>query len=326
MNKSISFVKQMKALCIFLSILASSPSLGCAHISAISTPCPQLKEVFIEANGARLFCQVTGRGEPIIVIHGGPGLSQDYLLPNMAKLGEHNLVIFYDQRACGRSTGKLNSESINLEKFLEDIESIRMAFGNKKITILGHSWGGFLAMQYTLKYPLSVERLILVNSIPASSEESTLCVKEWVSRMIPYQEEINGIEESPAFAAGDPDITEKWLKRMFCLYFYDPDKAELLNWRMSPRAFIDGRKVDKTLSMKLLTSYNLHESLTKLKIPTLIIHGESDPIFASTAQKTHESIIDSSCIIIPKCGHFPYVEAPKEFFHHLSVFLQESKK
>lgn len=103
-------------------------------------------KIFIKTNDAQIFCRVFGKGEPIIVVHGGPGLSQDYLLPQMAKLAQTNLVIFYDQRGCGLSTGAINEDSIQIKTFVDDLEAIRKSFGYKKVTVLGHSWGGFLAM------------------------------------------------------------------------------------------------------------------------------------------------------------------------------------
>lgn len=83
-------------------------------------------------------------------------------------------MIFYDQRCCGQSTGEINASTINIETFVEDLDRIRQELGYKKISILGHSWGGFLAMNYATSHSENVDRLILSNSLPASSEEYTL--------------------------------------------------------------------------------------------------------------------------------------------------------
>ena len=69
--------------------------------------------------------------------------------------------------------------------------------------------------------------------------------------------------------------------------------------------------------------FNLHDSLKTLKIPTLVIHGDADPIPPSTAQVTHESIENSKYILVENCGHFPYVEEPKAYFDHLKNFMIE---
>lgn len=293
----------------------------------LATHQPPPREVFVQSNGALLFCRVIGRGAPIVVLHGGPGLSQEYLLPHMDRLSEHNSMIFYDQRACGRSIAKICAGSICLDAFLEDLESIRKAFGYKKISVLGHSWGGFLAMQYAIHYPEVVEKLILVSSMPASSEEFSLCEKSWFRSMAPYQEEINALRGTQAFAQGDPETTTRYLKSIFCLYWWDIQKAEQLNWSMAPKAFLDGLKVEELLRKSLIdTAYNLHEELRKLNMPACILHGDSDPLFATTAQKIHESIGGSHCLIMPQCGHFPFIEAPELFFRALREFLEDNEE
>lgn len=124
----------------------------------------------IESEGAMLYCRTMGEGAPLIVINGGVGLPHDYLLPGLEKLKEQFFIIFYDQRATGRSEGAINSEVLALEKQLADIEAIRRFFGFEKISIFGHSWGGMLSMHYAIEYGEYLHRLILCDSIPATSE------------------------------------------------------------------------------------------------------------------------------------------------------------
>lgn len=282
------------------------------------------KKLYISADKAELFCKTFGKGEPIIMIHGGPGLSHDYLLPQMAKLAETYFVIFYDQRGCGLSTGELNAESIQIGTFIEDLEAIRRYFGYEKITILGHSWGAFLAMNYAIAYPKFVHKLILLNSLPPSSDEFSLFKQEWARRMAPYQNEIKGIMETPEFVKGEESTTQKYYQTIFGRYFYDPEKVKLLNLQMKPSAFLNGSKVYEIFSQNLLAKpFNLHDQIKQLDINTLIIHGDSDPVPPCTAQKLHESIRGSEYHLIKNCGHFPYVETPDELFLHLNNFLRD---
>lgn len=282
------------------------------------------KKLFISADKAELICRTFGKGEPIIVIHGGPGLSHDYLLPQMAKLAETNLVIFYDQRGCGLSTGEINPESIQIETFINDLEEIRKFLRYDKITILGHSWGGFLAMRYAIAHPKFVHKLILLNSLPASFDEYSLFLQEAGRRMVPYQNEIKQIMETSEFIKGEESTTQKYYQTIFGRYFYDPEKVTLLNLQMKPNAFLNGSKVYGILSQNLLGNpFNLHEQLNRLDIKALIIHGDSDPVPPCTAQKLHESIRGSKYHLIKNCGHFPYVETPDELFLHLNNFLRD---
>jgi len=280
------------------------------------------KEIFIKTNDAQIFCRVFGKGEPIIVVHGGPGLSQDYLLPQMAKLAQTNLVIFYDQRGCGLSTGAINEDSIQIKTFVDDLEAIRKSFGYKKVTVLGHSWGGFLAMQYAIAHPHSINKLILLNTMPPSSEGFSLFIQEWMKRMAPYQDELKAIKDTPEFTKGNPSTIEKYYRIIFGRYCYNSEKADLLNLYMSPKASIDGAQVYEIFRQTLFTkSFNFQDQLKSLKIPTLIVHGDFDPIPPSTAEMLHQNIPDSQYILIKDCGHFPYVETPDELFKQLNTFL-----
>lgn len=287
---------------------------------------PKYREVFVNVDDDQIFCRIMGSGDPIIVIHGGPGLSQDYLLPQMAILAKSNLLVFYDQRGCGFSLGKVDDKTITIKNFLEDLESIRKALGFKKITVLGHSWGGFLAMKYAIAYPESLDKLILLSTAPATNEDYGLCVKEFEKRNTPIQKQLDEIQKSENFAQGDPETLNSYYKLLFRSYLYDSNKINLLNFIMSQEANIRGGKVNKLLEQNVLEKpYNLFPEQKRLDVPTLIIHGESDFILPITAKKIHENISNSQFILLKNCAHFPYAEEPDDLFNYLEKFLHPEK-
>lgn len=302
--------------------------LYCSYIPA-QPPTVTLEnsqEVIVSANNAKLFCRTIGKGSPLIVIHGGPGLSQDYLLPQLNALAANHFVIFYDQRACGRSTGNISPETINMATYLNDIEAVRKHFNLDKVSILGHSWGGFLGMQYAIAYPGSIEKLILSNSMSASSDEYYIFVMEWLRRVAPFQNEINKLKNAPEFLAGDPDINEQYNRIIFRTYCYLPEKADLLNIKLSKTAILNGEKVREYMRKEIFEKcFDLYPALKKLKVPTLIIHGDADPILSSAAENIHLSIPGSKYILMEHCGHFPYVEVPETYFKHINDFLKDVK-
>lgn len=255
-------------------------------------------------------------------MHGGPGLTQDYLLPALYQLADNNHVIFYDQRGCGQSTGAINDDTMTIEQYIADLDRVRASLNVKKISILGHSWGGFLAMHYAITHPEHLEKLILSNSCPASSEEFALFEQEWLRRMKPHNQEIEGIQQTKEFAEGNPSLVEKMYRIMFRTYCYNPEKANLLNLYISANANVNGAKVHGIFNKNVLgKSFNLHPALQNLKLKTLVIHGDNDPIPPSTAKNIHDSIKGSKYILMKQCGHFPYVEDPDTYFKHLGEFL-----
>lgn len=285
----------------------------------------QASEQWVEVKNARLFCRTIGSGKPLIVLHGGPGLSQDYLLPQLYQLAAHNFVIFYDQRGCGQSTGDINLETITIDSFVDDLDAIRKAFGFETVSLLGHSWGGLLAMEYASAHPECVEKLILSNSTPSSSDGCALFGDRWLLRTAPYQEEMTALHNQPGFEEGDPELMERYHRALFRGYCHRPEDADLLNLRMSSTAILNGTQVfDCMRQVVFERPYNLAESLSTLSIPTLVIHGDDDIMPVVTAQATHACINGSVFILIQNCGHFPYVEQPDLYFTHVRNFLNYS--
>jgi proline iminopeptidase len=280
-------------------------------------------ERYIEVDNAKLFCRVMGDGAPLIVIHGGPGCSQNYLLPTMAKLAEHHQVVFYDQRGSGNSMGPVDENTITLNSFIDDIEAVRQAFHYEKISILGHSWGGHLAMLYAIRYPEHVDRLILVGSAAATSSDFAQFMQEWERRLSSHMEELKHISQPAAFLSGDPELNAEFIKIIFRTYAFNSHDVNRLNLISSATANVNGRKTNSLLNEGYLARFfDLTEGLCNLKCPTLISHGDSDPIPVQTAQHTHASIQGSKLVILKECGHFPYVEKPEQFFAEIQAFFE----
>src|SRR5882672_7428202 len=91
-------------------------------------------------NGTSLYFKIIGTGEPIVIVHGGPAMNYSYFIPHLNKLAKTYKVVFYDQRASGKSAVS-SPDSISLKFFADDLEAIRKELGVEKLTLLGHSWG-----------------------------------------------------------------------------------------------------------------------------------------------------------------------------------------
>jgi proline iminopeptidase len=130
---------------------------------------PKVEDGYINIDESSLYYKIIGKGEPLIVLHGGPGFDHQPLMPYIGNLGKYCKVVLYDQRGSGMSTGPVDSASINVDRFVEDIEIIRKHLGVEKINLSGISWGGILALFYGIKYPNKLNSLVLF-STAASAE------------------------------------------------------------------------------------------------------------------------------------------------------------
>ena len=116
----------------------------------------------MSVRGVSLFVKVTGHGYPLVLMHGGPGVDHTTLLP-FHPLADHFTLVFYDHRCNGRSEGAAVS-SMTWENLTADAEALRQMLGFDKWAVLGHSFGGMVALEYALRYPQSLSHLVLMDT------------------------------------------------------------------------------------------------------------------------------------------------------------------
>lgn len=296
-----------------------------AVIALTSSSCfATTQEKFIPVENAELYCKTMGSGSPLIVLHGGAGyLTHDYLLPHLERLSEDNFVIFYDQRGLGKSTGELSPDQNNLQIYVDDIESIRKSLGAKRVSLLGHSWGGLLALHYALSYPESVDSIILTNSMVAASNDLGLFFGELTKRVAPYQEEINELEAGDLFQTGDPKTVARVSQLFFQTYMYNSENITKINLCKTQAENIKGAKVWEIFKNQIfMQPFDILSDIEKIKCPTLIIHGNEDVMPLASSEHIHHSIESSKLVRIAECGHFPFVEQPEHFFKAIHTFLK----
>lgn len=271
-----------------------------------------------------LYYQKFGQGTPVIVLHGGPGLDQGYLLPQLGQLSNHAQLVFYDQRGSGKSLEtKLNSEYINVIQFVDDLDVLRKTLGIDQFILMGHSWGGSLAMHYAIAHQDHLSGLILLNSAPANYEGQVAFVSEYEARTQAIQDEIQVFSSFESFRKLDACQISKAYRTLFSIYFYRPCLVDDLTLNFSPESAQSGFRVMGEMGKTtwLQAGNNLLPALTALEIPTLILHGKEDIAPVWTMEQIHEAIPHSELVLIDECGHFPYIEQPSQFFREVGTFL-----
>ena len=109
---------------------------------------PPVHEGYFPVPGAQLYFREIGAGSPCVILHGGPDFNHNYLLPDLDRLASAFRLIYYDQRGRGKSSWGVAPEAVDIDSEIDDLDKLRQHFGLDAITVLGHSWGGLLAMEY----------------------------------------------------------------------------------------------------------------------------------------------------------------------------------
>ena len=265
----------------------------------------------LSANGTDLFYFSIGDGIPCLVMHGGLGLDHTLLHPWLDPLADRMQLTYYDHRGHGRS-GRPDSAAITFDALCADADSLRTHLGHKRVALIGHSYGGLIAIDYALRYPEQVSHLILVDCT------SRLDFGEYAAsarRRGASAEQM--IAFSRAASCTDEEMGDIF-EALFPLYFhaYRGDEYQRLasNMRYSASAFRRG--------VELAAEVDLTPRLGEISVPTLIIVGDDDFVTpVANSETLHRGISGSELHVIPRCGHFPFFERPEAFFSVTRTWL-----
>jgi proline iminopeptidase len=277
----------------------------------------------ISVNGTELYYEVVGKGTPILVLHGGPGLNHSYFLPQMKGLGKKCKLIFFDQRATGKSSMDVDTASVNLANFIEDIDAMREAFGLGQMNLMGHSFGGLLAMEYAIKHPDHLKSLILVASTAATSDYRNKAFMNMQSKTT--SEDSAGqaqISQTEGFKNREPKTMAKFFRMLFRNDFFDPKNADKLTLTFDNNYAKSGKLLHGL--NRDLANYDIHEDLKAVTCPTLVIETDHDRNLLEAEEQIKNSIPNAKSVMIKDSGHFPFIEQPAEFFKIVADFVNNN--
>ena len=303
--------KKLIIFTILLTLTGCQPKKKFIHI----------REVMVKAGDAELFVKTCGYGEPVVIIHGGPGFDHKHMLP-FKKLAENEFkVIFYDQRGSGNSGGTIDPASINIDRFVEDLEAIRSTMNLGKINLIGHSFGGFLGMEYGIKYPENLESLILLAPAGASKEYLPRYFGNIERNTDPEDKEaMHKIAESEAFLNKDPAAFIEYWKIGLRPFFKDKSLIDKFNLDFGKNTAQNWNEIGR-LMQENLGGYDIHAELSQINCPVLILHGTDDLLPIEGSFKIHKNIPGSKLIALENAGHFMFIDSPDTMFAIIEKFL-----
>jgi len=278
----------------------------------------QAVETSVELNGVRLYTRQVGDGPSVVVLHGGPGAHHDYLLPQYDRLAAGRTLRYYDQRGGGQSAVP-RDVAVGWREHVADLEALRNHWRLDRLTLLGYSWGGLLAVLYALEHPDRIARLALVSAAPLTAAWREEFERRFAARMAqPWIVRSRAELSALGLAQRDP---EKYRRIAFALsvagYFHDPSRArEMTPFRVTERT--------RRAVWDSLGEYDLREQI-RLKFPngtaprSLLLHGIYDPMPIEAARET--AALLSTGVVELATGHAPHVEATEEFVRVLDGFL-----
>jgi proline iminopeptidase len=281
-----------------------------------------VEEETVEINGVKHYIKKIGNGEPILVLHGGPGMFHDYLVPYFENLANDYQIIFYDQRGCGKTEFPQDTSSITTVNFVEDLESIRNHLKIEKLNLAGHSWGAALAISYGKKYPEHLNKLVLISPAPATSEYFDQMFNNMQKKRTDEDtKELVKLMSSVEFEKRDPTA---FLKAISIGDKVNLVKQETVSELFKPMTFTEASANNfllvNSIMEKNFFDYNLTEGIEAIHCPSLIIIGDLDNVPFASNQLLQDALGGRIEVLKPAC-HYPFFETPKEFNSAVKNFI-----
>jgi len=281
---------------------------------------------YVMVNGAKLWYESEGKGEPLLLIAGGPGGSHSCFHPYFSALADSYRVIYFDAFGRGKSDHAKSPKEYTFDRDVEDVEGLRKALGLGKINVLGHSYGGMVAQAYALKYPESIKKLIL---------SSTLFSGEmWQANNDNYNHEIKNQypeawEKIQQLRAQGFHSSAKEHQEIYgtvpagLCYYYDASNADKVVIEFNSEVYyaITGDDADFLIGGDI-AKLDFRTELKNLKMPTLILAGRFDRVaLPRFSIQFKQYAPQAEFVMFEKSGHWPFVEEPAKMFQVVRRFL-----
>jgi len=270
--------------------------------------------------GISLNVKVMGKGYPLVLMHGGPGADL-YTMQSFKPLADQFTLVFYDHRCNGRSTG-VDVTTMTFENLTADADALRQTLGFEKWAVLGHSFGGNVALEYALRFPESLSHLVLVNS-----GGDYWWPSENASRVLAQR----GFDQETV------DLAQRWFngqiqpEKMFSSLMklskaYDPYMTTIqalpmlipgLKSKLQPEALIFAETT-------YLEHWTVMDRLNEIKVPTLVLAGRQDFVYPPESQEELAAgIPNARLVLIDRAGHNPHDEQPAQTLKAIQNFLAQ---
>ena len=290
-------------------------------------------------NGVRLYYRVAGASDrtPVVFLHGGPGYNS-YSFATVAgpRLEKDLRMIYFDQRGSGRSERPW-TQAYSMDILVQDIEALRQRLGTQRIALIGHSFGGTLALEYAAQYPEHVSRIVFVDGL----SDGPASIRSWRERLEKFKPEAS--KAAPVSGPDPSDSDRVCAEAKANMTFVNQSTGKDGKAFFDSMQFVDqkirkkqdaideksGLKNTGELSNALfsggLACYRFTQH-SRLTMPVLVIGGRHDgaigmePLRELAAKLPHARLSEYE-----QSAHFPYLEEPDRFSTEVIGFLAEEK-
>jgi proline iminopeptidase len=267
---------------------------------------------FVKTVDTWFWVEEEGEGDPLILIHGGPGVDHRYFHPSFSVLAYAQKLIYYDLRGHGMSSESLPARQHGVLDDADDLELLRLAMGLEQINLFGHSYGGLVVLAYANKYPQSVKKIILCSTPLGETDEE-------IDKRVESASITKLMEEA--------ESEEEYDKLYYKFYYHKPPSEDVIRYnKLSMESYNTEKNKELLKSYENdKTSFDFKNILTALELPVLVVAGKHDLIV--NVEAIEEVVSDSRNVkfrVYEESGHDPFVDEQERFTKDVNRFLLRS--
>lgn len=269
----------------------------------------------LEVKGGKIGYEVIGIGEPVILIHGGPGLLSDYFCEFKRQLANEGFqVVVYDQRGNGSSMD-FDIGAITVQGMVDDLEALRCCLGCQRLNLFGHSFGGLIGAKYCKSFPHRIKNCIICNPGPAIEEDVVKFTVAFNERLGMTQDEWKDI--GVQVQRGSLDAYDRFLDQIAGICFENKTIGKtIIRYAFGNLSnFSRYVEISDELFLNMVTDF---EPLGE-DVRSLIIYGQED-VFSVRAVDSYKAS-NSLIRCIKGAGHYAFSDQPQEVVATVKAFL-----
>ncbi|GAA5159417.1 MULTISPECIES: proline iminopeptidase-family hydrolase [Amycolatopsis] len=282
----------------------------------------------------RTWYRVTGKlgsGVPLVVLHGGPGCTHNYVLSIAGLANQHRPVVHYDQLGCGESTRLRDADPgfWTVELFLEELDNLLTHLGiADEYDVLGQSWGGMLAAEHAVRKPAGLRKLVIADS-PASMRDWTAAAEKLRAELPDdVRETLERYEaaedyENPEYKAA----TDVFYARHVCRIVPNPPEVQRTNEALAedPTVYRAMNGPNEFHVIGSLRDWSVIDRLPAVEVPTLVVNGRYDEATDDCVRPYLERIPDVRHHRFENSSHMPHVEEQDAYLEIVGAFLEAAE-
>jgi proline iminopeptidase len=287
----------------------------------------------IVLNGVEHWVRIAGAKAgttPLIIVHGGPGGNvYTYERTIGPQLERFTTVVYYDQRGSGRSAAPANPSDYTMPTIVADLDSLRVALGAERINLLGFSFGGLIAMEYAVRHPERVDRLIL-QSAPDGDYRRLAAIQTWGFEALATGKRREQIRALAAQPVGSPmqRMNAVWAladREAVDRFLFHNQNAATLNRRLWEQSGLSnsGRMAAVVFADENARATPLVDELNRITARTLVLVGRHDRnVGLDIERDLADRIPNATLSILENSAHFPEMEEPHAYAATVRAFLK----